>query len=575
MRAWLRGQGLFARLGVHDRKADSHAAIDLRRCDHPAGSRLRHSFSPIHLGRDVSEATLKEVTRTLSLDEFEGRAPGTPGEEKTLAYLVDQFRRVGLSPGNGDSWFQDVPLVEITAGGDRPLTVKGQAGTSTYAFGTDWVGVSYREVPRVDLADSELVFVGYGVVAPEKGWNDYAGVDMRGKTALILVNDPDYESETLEGPFNGRAMTYYGRWTYKFEEAARQGAAGATIVHDDFPASYGWATVQSSWSGPQVYASRADGGASQTLVNGWVQKQVAEAIVKAGGRDLAALSEAAKRSGFRPVALGLTVSASLDNSIRRFASKNVIGVLPGRDRPDEYVLHTAHWDHLGRCTPNAEGDDICNGAIDNATGTAALVALAQAHAKAGPAARSLVFLAVTAEESGLLGSEYYGANPVFPLDRTVGGLNMDALAMAGPARDVIVVGGGKSELDRYLEQALAELGRRATADPSPQAGYYYRSDHFSLAKRGVPMFYVRSGQDLVDGGPAAGQAWDAAYRANAYHLPDDEYDPNWNWAGVVQDTRLFYRLGRMLADSADWPNWYPGDEFRRIRDESCAGEGRC
>jgi Zn-dependent M28 family amino/carboxypeptidase len=524
---------------------------------------------------DISEATLKEVTRTLSHDQFEGRAPGTPGEALTLAYLVERFERAGLSPGNGDSWFQDVPLVEITANDVGSLTVKGPSGTSRYAFGNDWVGVSYREVPRVDLTDSELVFVGYGVVAPEKGWNDYAGVDMRGKTAVILVNDPDYESETLEGPFNGRAMTYYGRWTYKFEEAARQGAAGAIIVHDDYPASYGWATVQSSWSGPQVYASRTDAGASQTLVNGWVQKPVAEAIAKAAGRDFAALSAAAKNSGFRPVPLGLTVSTGIDNSIRRFASKNVIGMLPGSARPQEYVLHTAHWDHLGRCTPNAAGDDICNGAIDNAAGTAGLVALAEAHAKAGPAERTLVFLAVTAEESGLLGSEYYGANPVLPLAQTVGGLNIDAPSMAGPARDITVVGGGKSELDRYLDQALAAVGRTATPDPAPQAGYYYRSDHFSLAKRGVPMFYLDSGQDLIDGGRAAGEAWEVAYRDKAYHLPDDEYDPTWNWAGVVEDLRLFYRLGRTLADSSDWPNWYPDDEFRRIRDESCAADGGC
>lgn len=523
----------------------------------------------------ISEATMKDVTRTLSLDEFEGRAPGTPGEEKTLAYLVEQFSRAGLQPGNHGSWFQDVPLVEITADRFEPLTLNARGQARGFAQGSDWVGVSYREAPRVDLDDSEVVFVGYGIVAPEKGWNDYAGVDMRGKTALILVNDPDYESEALQGPFNGRAMTYYGRWTYKFEEAARQGAAAALIVHDDFPAAYGWGTVLSSWSGPQAYAQRANGGADQTLVNGWVQKPVAEQIARSAGRDLAELSAAAKRPGFKPVPLGVTISTGFDNAVRHFASKNVIGVLPGRERPGEYVLHSAHWDHLGRCTANAEGDDICNGAIDNATGTAALVALAEAHAKVGPAARSMVFLAVTAEEAGLLGSEYYAANPVFPLAQTVGGLNMDALSLAGPARDVTVIGGGKSDLDSYLSQALADLGRVATPDPSPQAGYYYRSDHFSLAKRGVPMFYVDSGQDLLEGGRAAGKAWENAYRDKAYHLPDDEYDPNWNWAGVMQDLQLFYRLGRTLADSRAWPNWYPNDEFRRTRDASCAGEGGC
>jgi len=519
----------------------------------------------------LSEATMKEVTRTLSLDEFEGRAPGTLGEEKTLAYLVQEYSRVGLQPGNNGSWFQDVPLVEITASGHEPLRIAGGA----YAHGTDWVGVTYREEARTDLDDSEIVFVGYGINAPEKGWNDYAGIDMRGKTALILVNDPDHEQEGLTGPFNGRAMTYYGRWTYKFEEAARQGAAAALIVHDTFPASYGWNVVESSWTGAQAYAQRANGGADQTQVNGWVQKPVAEEIARAGGHDLGELTVAARQPGFKPVPLGVTASTGFDNAIRRFESKNVIGILPGRERPDEYVLHTAHWDHLGRCTPNAAGDDICNGAIDNATGVAGLVALAEAQVKAGPPARTLVFLAVTAEESGLLGSEYYGANPIFSLAQTVGGLNMDALSLAGPARDITVVGGGKSELDAYLDQALATVGRVETPDPSPQAGYYYRSDHFSLAKRGVPMFYLDSGQDLIDGGRAAGAAWETAYRENAYHGPDDEYDPNWNWSGTMQDLALFYSLGRMLGEADDWPNWYSDDEFRRIRDASCAPAGGC
>jgi Zn-dependent M28 family amino/carboxypeptidase len=414
------------------------------------------------------------------------------------------------------------------------------------------------------------VFVGYGIVAPEKGWNDYAGLDMRGKTAVILVNDPDYQAEGLEGPFNGRAMTYYGRWTYKYEEAARQGAAAALIIHDEFPASYGWATVESSWSGPQLYAQRADGGADQTLLNAWIQKPAAQAIFTAAGRDLAELSAAAARPGFRAVPLGLTASTGFDNTIRKFASKNVVAVLPGSERPDEYVLHTAHWDHIGRCTPAADGDDICNGAIDNATGTAALVALAKAHAEAGPTARTQVFLAVTAEESGLLGSEYYGLDPVFPLDRTAGGVNMDALYMMGAARNVNVIGGGKSELDALLERVLDEAGRVASPDTSPEAGRYYRSDHFSLAKRGVPMLYIKQGDDLVDGGTAAGQAWHARYNSEAYHGPADEYDPAWNWDGVMQDLALYYRLGRLLGDGTDWPNWLPRDEFRAVRDASCA-----
>ena len=322
---------------------------------------------------DISEATMKEVTKTLSSDAFEGREPGTPGEEKTLDYLVKKFAEAGLQPGNKGSWFQDVPLVEITAKDFEPLRIGGPAADMRFESGKDWVGVTYREDERTDLDDSEIVFVGFGINAPEKGWNDYEGVDMHGKTALILVNDPDYDSDELEGTFNGKAMTYYGRWTYKFEEAARQGAAAALIVHEDYPAAYGWNVVESSWSGPQAYAERSNGGADQTMVNGWVQKGVAEAIVKAAGKDFSTLSAAAKRPGFKPVALGLTASTGFDNSIRKFASKNVIGILPGSERPDEYVLNSAHWDHLGHCTPNAEGDDICNGAIDNASGTAALV----------------------------------------------------------------------------------------------------------------------------------------------------------------------------------------------------------
>ena len=523
----------------------------------------------------LSETTMKDVVRTLSSDAFEGREPGTPGEEKTVTYLAQQFAAAGLQPGNNGSWYQDVPLVEITGRDYAPLTVTApDGGTTDYAFASDWVGVTYREANAISIDNAELVFVGYGIEAPERGWSDYKGLDMAGKIAVILVNDPDYESETLEGPFNGRAMTYYGRWTYKFEEAARQGAAGALIVHDEYPAAYGWNVVESSWSGPQAYARRSDGGADQTMMNGWMQKAMAEQIMAGAGQDLAALSAAAKRNDFRPVPLGLTAATSFENDFREFQSRNVIGVLPGTTRPDEYVLHTAHWDHLGRCTPNAEGDDICNGAIDNATGTAALVTLAQAHAAAGATERSLVFLAVTAEESGLLGADYYGSNPVFPLSQTVGGLNMDALPVVGASRNVTVIGGGKSALDGYLDTALAKAGRYATPDPNPQAGYYYRSDHFALAKRGVPMFYVKAGQDLVNGGTEAGVAAEAAYRANAYHGPDDEYDPAWDWSGVMADLSLFLDLGQALGNTADWPNWNEGDEFRAIRDASCAaGEG--
>ncbi|MEZ5743169.1 MAG: M28 family metallopeptidase [Sphingomonadaceae bacterium] len=525
---------------------------------------------------EISVETMREVTRVLSSDEFEGRYPGTAGEEKTLAYLVKAFENVGLVPGgeNG-SWFQDVPLLEMDATNFTPLTISGKGQSMELAPGDDYVAVSYRAVPRTSVVDSELVFVGYGINAPEKGWNDYAGIDMTGKTAVILVNDPDYESEALEGTFNGRAMTYYGRWTYKFEEAARQGAEAAIIVHDTFPASYGWNVVESSWTGPQSYAQSADDGMSQTAANGWMQKAAAEKILAAAGQDLETLSAAAKQKGFKPVPLGLTASLSFDNAIKRYASKNLLAMLPGSERPDEYVLYTAHWDHLGRCKPDETGDDICNGAVDNATGTAALVALADAHKRAGAPERSLLFLAVTAEEQGLLGSKFYADNPVYPLSQTVGGVNMDALLMAGPSKDVVVVGGGKSELDAILATVLEDVGRVATPDPSPQNGYYYRSDHFSLAKRGVPMFYVDGGEDLINGGRAAGAARGRDYTENHYHAPSDEYDPNWDWTGALADLKVFYKLGRELAQTEAWPNWYEGDEFRATRDKSCAGEGGC
>ncbi len=523
----------------------------------------------------ISVETMKEVTRTLASDAFEGRAPGTPGEEKTVAYLIEQFREAGLEPGNDGSWVQPVPLVEITGRDFAPLTVSGQGEAMQFDFGSEWVGVTYREAPQVTLEDSELVFVGYGINAPEKGWNDYAGIDMTGKTAVILVNEPDYEMAGVQGPFNGRAMTYYGRWTYKYEEAAEQGAAGAIIVHDTFPAAYGWNVVESSWTGPQAYAQRGPNAPGLTKVNGWVQKSVAESIFGGAGEDFDKLSAAAKQKGFKAVPLGLTASTSFENDIRKFESQNVIGILPGAERPDEYVLHTAHWDHLGRCKPDATGDDICNGAIDNATGTAALVALAEAHAKAGPTDRSLVFLAVTAEESGLLGADYYAANPVFPLSQTVGGVNMDALSLAGPARDVTVVGGGKSQLDEFLRKALETENRTGTPEPTPEKGFYYRSDHFAFAKRGVPMLYVDGGEDLEDGGVEAGAAWAKDYTENHYHGPQDEFDESWDWSGALKDLQLFYRLGRMMAMSGSWPNWVEGDEFKAARDTSCEGEGGC
>jgi Zn-dependent M28 family amino/carboxypeptidase len=522
----------------------------------------------------ISPETLRTVTERLSSDEFGGREPGTPGEAKTLAYLVERFQAAGLKPGNNGSWFQDVPLVELTARNVSPLTFSGGQAPLSFAYGPQMVVGTNRVTPRIDLKNSEVVFVGYGINAPERGWNDYAGVDVKGKTVVILVNDPDWETKTLDGPFGGRAMTYYGRWTYKYEEAARQGAAAALIVHQTEPAAYGWNVVQSSWTGAQQVADAANGHMDQSQAVGWIGLDQAKALFASGGQDFDRHAAAAKNKGFKAVPLGaLKASVSFDVNVRKHSSKNVIGILPGTNRADEYVLYTAHWDHLGRCEKAPDGDDICNGAIDNATGTAALVAIAEANAKAGPTPRSQVFLAVTAEESGLLGSAYYGENPVFPHAKTVGGVNIDAMQLAPPARNVVVVGKGKSELDGFLERALAAQGRVATPEPTPEKGFYYRSDHFSLARQGVPMIYFDSGEDLVNGGKAAGAAAAADYTTNRYHGPKDEFNPNWDWSGAMQDLTLFYWIGRELAEGEAWPNWYPTAEFRAIRDKSRGGTG--
>nr|WP_230463315.1 M28 family peptidase [Sphingobium sp. Cam5-1] len=523
---------------------------------------------------DVSPSieTMKEVVKEISSDAYEGRAPGTAGEEKTLSYLVRRFEAIGLKPGNKGSWFQDVPLVEIAAKNVSPLRFTGGKEPVSADYGSQMVIATYRTAaPHIEVKDSPVVFVGYGIKAPEKKWNDYAGVDVRGKTVIILVNDPDYQSPTLSGPFNGRAMTYYGRWTYKFEEAARQGAAAAIIVHDTMPAAYGWNVVQSSWTGAQHVADSADGNAKQSAAIGWMQKDKAAALMASAGLNLNRLSAAAKKRGFKAVPLkGIKASVSFDNAVRKHMSKNLVALLPGKTRPDEYVLYAAHWDHLGRCEAAPDGDDICNGAIDNATGTAALVALAEANVKAGPSARSQVFLAVTAEESGLLGSAYYGNHPVFPLKQTVGGVNMDALSMAGLAKNVVVIGKGKSQLDAYLDRALAAQKRVASLEPTPEKGFYYRSDHFSFAKHGVPMLYFEGGQDLAKGGIEAGAAAAKDYEEHRYHSPKDEYDPKWDWSGVKADLKLYYEVGRALANTTEWPNWMAGDEFRAIRDESRA-----
>ena len=517
----------------------------------------------------ISVETLKDVTKTLSSDAFEGRKPTTAGEAKATDYIVERFKAAGLKPGNDGKWFQDVPLVELTAKNVTPLSFTGGKAPVSLAYRSDVVIATYRVTPRIDIRNSPVVFVGYGITAPERGWDDYAGVDVKGKTVVILVNDPDWQTPTNQGLFEGRAMTYYGRWTYKFEEAARQGAAAAIIVHETAPAAYGWGVVQSSWTGPQLELDEAGDHADQSQAIGWMQLAKARELFASAGQDFDALNAAAKVKGFKAVPLGVTASVSFDNTIKRQASKNVIGILPGTTAPNDYVYYTAHWDHLGHCDA-VKGDDICNGALDNASGVAGLVALAEANVKAGPARRTLVFLSVTCEECGLLGSRYYAQHPIYPIAQTVGGVNMDGLNTVGRAKDFVVTGAGKSELEDRMKLLVEAQGRVVKPEPNPERGSYFRSDHFSFAKLGVPMFYGESGEDLRVGGEAAGHAATLDYIEHRYHKPQDEYNPAWDWAGAVEDVQLYYALGRSLADGSDWPNWYKTAEFRAIRDQSRA-----
>ena len=519
----------------------------------------------------ISVETLKTVTQVLASDAYEGRAPTTPAEAKTVAYIVERMKAAGLKPGNKGAWTQDVPMVEITATNVQPYVFTGGKAPVSLAYRTDMVAGTYRVAPKASVANSDVVFVGYGITAPEKGWDDYAGIDVKGKTVVILINDADWQTMSREGPFEGRAMTWYGRWPYKFENAAKHGAAAAIIVHDTEPAAYPWAVVQSSWTGPQLELDEKGDHLDQSQIVGWMQRAAAERVFASAGKDYATLAEAAKVKGFKAVPLGLKFGGGFDNTIRRQASKNVIGVLPGTAAPNDYVMYSAHWDHLGRCDA-VDGDDICNGAADNATGVAGLVALAEAQVKAGPAKRSIAFLAVTAEESGLLGSRYYAEHPIYPLAQTVGGVNMDVLNTDGRAKDFVLVGAGKSEIEDLVKPFVAAEGRVIGVEANPERGGYYRSDHFSFAKLGVPMLDGGSGEDLLVGGTAAGHAAREDYVAHRYHKPADEYDAKWDWSGAVDDLTIYYGLGRKLADDTSlWPNWYKTAEFRGIRDRDRAG----
>ena len=513
----------------------------------------------------ISAAEYERHIVALSSDEFEGRKPGTAGERKTVDYLVSEFKKLGLAPGNGDSYLQQVPLVEITAGTSAALSF----GDSKLEYGTDMVIWTKRIVPEASIADSPLVFVGHGVVAPEYGWNDYAGVDMRGKTAVILINDPGLATNDAK-LFRGRAMTYYGRWTYKFEEAARQGATAAMIIHDDKPAAYGWGTVQTSWTGPQLDTVSADGNAGRVAIEGWITRAAGDTLLRANGRSYDELLIAASQPGFKPIPLAQQASGNLRNLIRRSSSPNVVAMIEGSKRPDEYVIYIAHWDHLGKSLART-GDNIFNGALDNATGTSGLLTLAKAFAesKRRPE-RSVVFLAVTLEESGLLGSAFYVQNPIFPLNKTVAALNMDAISWGGPTRDVSVIGFGASELEPYLERAAAKQDRVLREEPTPENGFFYRSDHFNFAKVGVPALYFKMGIEDREKGAEWAKAQAAEFTALHYHKPSDEFRPGTDLRGGVQDLELLFDVGATLAREKRFPNWYATSEFRGARDRSMA-----
>jgi len=512
--------------------------------------------------------------RTLSSDAFEGRGPATAGEAKTVAYLIQQFQASGLQPGGPVArgkrgWTQDVPLLRSEIKG-QPDVAMDIAGARTPLTQGDEIAIRapMDGEKTVALDKAPLVFVGYGVKAPERNWDDFKGVDLHGKIMVVLVNDPDFE--TGQGDFGGKAMTYYGRWTYKYEEGARQGAAGVIVIHETDPASYGWATVKNSNTNPQFDIVRKDPKASHTPLEAWMQRDLAVKLFQASGLDFEALKKQAQTRDFKPVDLKATMDAHYAANVSTIVSHNVLARLPGTKHPGETVMYTAHWDHLGIGAPDAKGDRIYNGAVDNGTGLASLLELARTFASLPRTDRSLVFMAVTAEEKGLLGSEYYAANPVYPLATTAGVINMDGLSVYGPAKDFTISGTAKLGLLDDLVAEGRKRGRAYTPDPRVEAGGFYRSDHFSMAKRGVPAISFGSGRDMVNGGVARGDQIEKDYTANRYHQPGDEWSADWDLSGMAQDLGLLYDLGRDLANGREWPNWSQDSEFRATRDRTAA-----
>ncbi len=518
---------------------------------------------------EVSAQTLGARIAEISDDKYEGRAPTTPGGIAASQWVADEMARIGLKGAVDGSFFERVPLVEATldeGASHLDLSVNGEALPMT--FGTDDIFWTKQIAHELNFADTDVVFVGYGIVAPEYNWNDYAGLDVKGKTVVMLVNDPGFATHD-PALFNGKAMTYYGRWTYKYEEAGRQGAAAAIIVHETAPASYPWAVVSGSWAGAQYDLERPDGGADRTKMEGWISHDTAVKLFAAAGSDYEAMKAAAAKKGFTPSRMnGVKASGKVVTNIKHLVSRNVAGIIPGAKHPDEYVLYTAHWDHLGKKDVGEGEDGIFNGAVDNGTGVAGILGIADAFMhQETPPDRSILIMSVTAEESGLLGSAYFAEDPFVPLKNIVGGVNIDALLPMGRTLDMEVVGAGSSEIEDILKEKAALRGKHLVPDQTPEAGHFYRSDHISLAKKGVPMLYGSGGEDLRDGGVEAGKAFAKDYVEHRYHKPTDEYSPDWDLTGMAEDLSILYEVGEAMSHEGVWPNWYEGNEFRALRDK--------
>ncbi|MEM6642496.1 MAG: M28 family metallopeptidase [Bacteroidota bacterium] len=515
--------------------------------------------------QSISESSLKEHLLVLSSDDFQGRKPFTEGEARTVNYLKNQFKKYGLAPGNHGLYYQEVPMVELTAFPSDTLEISGERGYIDLLLGEDFVAYTERVDAEVTLENSEMVFVGYGIVAPEYGWDDYKDLDVSGKTVIVLVNDPGFASKD-DSFFKGETMTYYGRWTYKYEEAARQGAAGCLIVHETVPAGYPWLVVRNSWSGASLYLDR-DGDSFQPSILGWITREAAIQIFKTSGKDLKNFAAKSRRADFKSVALGLNATVSVKNKIRKDVSKNVIAMIKGKEKPEEYIVYSAHWDHLG-IGPEIEGDTIYNGAHDNASGTATLLGIAEAMAKGPQPKRSMVFLAVTAEEQGLLGSKYYAENPVFPITSTLANINMDGITTFGPMKDLTVIGYGQSDLEDLAAEIAGDQNRYIIPDPDPGKGYFFRSDHFQFAKIGVPALYASGRSEHMTKGKVFHDSVEQVYLNTQYHRPQDEYQPWWTFDGMALDGELLMEVGYRVSDKEKWPAWKRGSEFKAVRQAS-------